>query len=54
VYTSPNILRFIKSKNMIWAGHVACMGEMINACFFFGNLERKRPLRRPRCRWERL
>jgi hypothetical protein len=27
LYSSPNIVRVIKSRNMRWAGHVACMGE---------------------------
>ena len=27
LYSSPNIVRVIKSKRMRWAGHVACMGE---------------------------
>jgi hypothetical protein len=27
LYSSPNIVRVIKSQIMIWAGHVACMGE---------------------------
>jgi hypothetical protein len=27
LYSSPNIIRQIKSRQMRWAGHVACMGE---------------------------
>ena len=27
LYSSPNIIRAIKSRKMRWAGHVACMGE---------------------------
>jgi hypothetical protein len=27
LYTSPNIIRQIKSRRMRWAGHVARMGE---------------------------
>jgi len=27
MYSSPNIVRVIKSRRMRWAGHVACMGE---------------------------
>jgi len=27
LYSSPNIVRVIKSRRMIWAGHVAHMGE---------------------------
>jgi hypothetical protein len=29
-YASPNIIRVIKSRGMIWAGHVAGTGEMKN------------------------
>jgi hypothetical protein len=31
LYSSPNIIRTIKSKRMRWAGHVARMGERRNA-----------------------
>jgi hypothetical protein len=31
VYSSPNIIRVIKSRRLRWVGHVACMGEMRNA-----------------------
>jgi hypothetical protein len=34
LYTSPNIIQVIKSRNR-WAGHVACMEEMRNACSIF-------------------
>jgi hypothetical protein len=27
LYSSPNIVRVIKSRRMRWAGHVACMGR---------------------------
>ena len=27
LYSSPNIVRVIKSRRMIWAGHVARMGK---------------------------
>jgi len=30
LYASPNII-IIKSRKMIWGGHVACMGEMGSA-----------------------
>jgi len=40
---------------MRWAAHVARMGEMINAYkIFIGKPEGKRPLRRPRCRWQNI
>jgi hypothetical protein len=30
-YSSPNIIRMLKSRRMRWAGHVARMGEKSNA-----------------------
>jgi hypothetical protein len=48
LYCSPNVVRMIKSRRMRWAGHVACMEEMRNACnVLVGKPERKRPLERP-------
>jgi hypothetical protein len=45
--------RVIISRRMKWNGRVARMGEMRNAFrFLVGKREEKRPLRRPRCRWE--
>jgi hypothetical protein len=32
LYSSPNIIRQIKSRRMSWAGHVARMGEGTNVC----------------------
>jgi hypothetical protein len=32
LYSSPNIIRIIKSRRMRWAGHVGRMGEKRNAC----------------------
>jgi hypothetical protein len=52
LYSSPSIIRIIKSRRMRWAGHVARMGEKRNAYILLvGKPEGKRPLRRPRCRW---
>jgi hypothetical protein len=31
LYSSPNIIRMLKSSRMRWAGYVACMGEKGNA-----------------------
>jgi hypothetical protein len=31
MYSSPNIISMIKSRRMMWAGHVACMEENRNA-----------------------
>jgi hypothetical protein len=51
-YSSPNIVRVIKSRRMRWAGHVARMGEERGACrVLVGNPEGRRPLERPRRRW---
>jgi hypothetical protein len=52
LYTSPSIIRIIKSRRMRWAGHVARMGEERNVYrLLVGNPEGKRPLGRPRHRW---
>jgi hypothetical protein len=52
LYSSPNIIRTIKSRRMRWAGHVALMGEKRNAYrILVGKPEGKRPLGRPRSRW---
>ena len=52
LYSSPNIVRVIKSRRMRWAGHVACMGEERGAYrVLVGKPEGKRPLGRPRRRW---
>jgi hypothetical protein len=43
----------IKSRRMRWAGHVASMGEgRGDYRVLVGRLERKRPMGRPRHRWE--
>jgi hypothetical protein len=53
LYFSPNIVRVIKSCRMRWAGHVARMGEGRDVYMILvGRPEGKRPLRRPRRRWE--
>jgi hypothetical protein len=52
LYSSPNIIRIIKSGRMRWAGHVARMGEQRNVYrLLVGKPEGKRPLGRPRRRW---
>jgi hypothetical protein len=43
---SPNIIRMIKSRNMIWAGHVARMGEKRNAYRLLVGNQLGRPIRR--------
>jgi hypothetical protein len=53
LYSSPNIVKVIKSRKMRWARHVARMGEGRGAYrVLVGRPEGKRPLRRPRRRWE--
>ena len=52
LYSSPNIVRVIKSRRMRWAGNVARMGEERGAYrVLVGKPEGKRPLGRPRLRW---
>ena len=51
LYSLPNIVRVVKSRRMRWAGHVARMGERVHRVLV-GKPERKRPLGRPRRRWE--
>jgi hypothetical protein len=53
LYSSPNIIRQIKSRRMSLAGHVARMGEeRIVYSILAGKPEGKRPHGRPRYRWE--
>ena len=52
LYSSPNIVRVIKSKRMRWAGHVARMGEERGPYrVLVRKPEGKRPLGRPKRRW---
>jgi hypothetical protein len=53
LYSSPNIVRVIKSRRMKWAGHVARIGEGRGVYrVLVGRPEGKRPLGRPRRRCE--
>jgi hypothetical protein len=53
LYSLPNIVRVVKSRRMRWAGHVARMGEdRVVHRVLVEKPEGKRPLRRPRRRWE--
>jgi hypothetical protein len=53
LYSSPSIVRVIKARRMRWAGHVARMGEVRGAYnILVGRPEGRRPLGRPRRRWE--
>ena len=52
LYSSPNIVRVIKSRRMRLDGHVALMGEERGVYrVLVGKPEGKRPLGRPRRRW---
>ena len=52
LYSSPNIIRNLKSRRLKWAGHVAHMEQFRNAYrVLVGKPESKRPLGRPRRRW---
>jgi len=52
LYSSPNIVRVIKSRRVRWAGNVARMGERRGVYRVLeGKSEGKRPLDRPRRRW---
>jgi hypothetical protein len=51
LYSSPSVIRIIKSRSMRWAGHVARMGEKRNAYrLLVGKREGRRPVGRPRRR----
>ena len=53
LYSTPNIVRVIKSRRMRWVGHVVRMGERKGVHrVLVGKPEGKRPLGRPRLRWE--
>jgi len=53
LYSLPNIVQVVKSRIMRWAGHVARMGEGRGVHrVLVGKPEGKRPLERPRRRWE--
>jgi hypothetical protein len=51
LYSSPSIIRIIKSKRMRWQGHIARMGEKRDAYgIWVGKPQGKRPLGGPRRR----
>jgi len=53
LYSSPNIVRVIRSRRMRWAGHVVRMGDSRGVYrVLVGKPKGKRPLRSPRLRWE--
>jgi hypothetical protein len=52
LYSSPSIIRVIKSRSVRWAGHVTRRGEKRNAYrILVGKHTGKRPLGRSRRRW---
>jgi hypothetical protein len=52
LYSSPSIIRTMKSRRMRWAGNIARLGEKKNACrIFVGKPEGKGSPGRPRRRW---
>jgi hypothetical protein len=53
LYSSPDIIRQVKSMRMRWAGYVARMGEERKVyTVLVGKPKGKRPLVRPRRRWD--
>jgi hypothetical protein len=53
LHSAPIIIQIIESRRMRWAGHVAHMGEKRGAYrILVGRPEGRRPLERPRHRWE--
>jgi hypothetical protein len=53
LYSLPNIVRVVKSRRIRWAGHVVRMGEERGVYrVLVGKPDGKRPLGRPRRRWE--
>jgi hypothetical protein len=53
LYSTPSIIRVIKSRRLRWAGHMARMGERRGAYrALVGKPEGRRPLGRPKRRWE--
>jgi hypothetical protein len=53
LYSSPNIVRVMKSRRIRWTGHVARMGERRGVYrVLIGRPEGKRSLGKPRRRWE--
>ena len=53
LYSVPNIIRYLKSRCLRWAGHVARIQQFRNADrVLVESSEGKRPLGKSRCRWE--
>ena len=53
LYSSPDIIRVIKSRRIKWKEHVICMGNRRGACrVLVGKPEGKKSFGRSRRRWE--
>jgi hypothetical protein len=54
LYSSPNIIRVIKSRRLRWAGHVARMKRDRGSAYkvSLGKHEGRKPLGKSRCRWK--
>ena len=53
LYSSPNVTRIIKSRRMGWMGHKEYLGNRRGAYRdYVGRPEGRRPLGRPKSRWE--
>ena len=53
MYSSPNLMRNLKSRRPRWAGQLVRMEQFKNACrVLVGRSQGKRPSGRPRRRWE--
>ena len=53
LYSSPNIIWVMKLRRIKWVGHLVCMVESrVAHMVLVGKHEGKRPLGRPKCRWE--
>ena len=52
LYSPPNFIGVVKSRRMMWGGHVAHIGDKIAYRVFVGSPEGKRPFGRPRRGWE--
>ena len=53
LYSSPDIIRNLKSRRLSWVGLIACMELSWNTYkILVGKPKGKRPLGRPRYRWE--
>jgi hypothetical protein len=55
LYSSPNIIRLIKSRRLRWAGHVTCMGERRGVYRVqWGNLREGDHLEDPGIEWRTI